>query len=199
MQPREPPYLINQACIKKYSACTFAHTSIDALGLIMKENKLRYQDIEYVETASANWVTWRWAHTPSPSICRGPVQRGVLVGRGDVEGRDIGQYLHGSAVLTDPARHCRQGESSRQKSILTSCIHRPPPRSRSSFERQAVRQASGQLARQSRVSAEHRTDPCSVPAVSRTHAPKAAPVIVVSRNWCSASTSSLTSWSSWTS
>jgi 2-methylcitrate dehydratase PrpD len=47
----EPPYLINQACIKKYSACTYAHTSIDALGLIMKEHSLSADDIEHVETA----------------------------------------------------------------------------------------------------------------------------------------------------
>jgi len=44
------PYLINQACIKKYSACTFSHTSIDALALLMKENGVAYDEVEYVET-----------------------------------------------------------------------------------------------------------------------------------------------------
>ena len=44
------PYLINQACIKKYSACTFSHTSIDALALLMKDNGVTYDDVQYVET-----------------------------------------------------------------------------------------------------------------------------------------------------
>jgi 2-methylcitrate dehydratase len=46
----EPPYAIEHACIKKYSACTYSHTSIDALGIIIKENKLKYEDIKLVET-----------------------------------------------------------------------------------------------------------------------------------------------------
>jgi len=43
------PYSIEQACIKKYSACTYTHPAIDALGLIMKEQGLTYDDIDYVE------------------------------------------------------------------------------------------------------------------------------------------------------
>jgi 2-methylcitrate dehydratase PrpD len=45
----EAPFLINEACIKKYSACTYAHTSIDALGLLMRDHNLTYDDIVSVE------------------------------------------------------------------------------------------------------------------------------------------------------
>ncbi len=46
----EAPWLINEACIKKYSACTFAHTSIDALQLLMEEHGLTNDEIESVAT-----------------------------------------------------------------------------------------------------------------------------------------------------
>jgi 2-methylcitrate dehydratase PrpD len=46
----QAPWAINRACIKKYSACTYAHTTIDSLGLIMKEHHLGYDAIELVET-----------------------------------------------------------------------------------------------------------------------------------------------------
>jgi 2-methylcitrate dehydratase PrpD len=41
---------ITDACIKKYSACTYTHTSVDGLGLLMKEHKLRNEDVQQVET-----------------------------------------------------------------------------------------------------------------------------------------------------
>jgi 2-methylcitrate dehydratase PrpD len=44
------PYLIESACIKKYSACTYSHTSIDALALMMKEHQLTNDMVERVET-----------------------------------------------------------------------------------------------------------------------------------------------------
>lgn len=44
------PWWINEVNIKKYSACTYSHTSIDALGLLMQENNIKFDDIEYVET-----------------------------------------------------------------------------------------------------------------------------------------------------
>jgi 2-methylcitrate dehydratase PrpD len=43
------PWAINRACIKKYSACTYAHTSVDALGIIMRDHHLTYDDIASVE------------------------------------------------------------------------------------------------------------------------------------------------------
>ena len=43
------PYSIEQACIKKYSACTYTHPALDAVGLIVKEQGLSYDDIDYVE------------------------------------------------------------------------------------------------------------------------------------------------------
>jgi len=45
----KPPYLINQAYIKKYSACTFTHCAIDALALLMEEHAVTYDEVEYVE------------------------------------------------------------------------------------------------------------------------------------------------------
>jgi len=46
----QPPYNITDACIKKYSACTYTHTSVDGLGLLMQEHQLRNEDVQQVET-----------------------------------------------------------------------------------------------------------------------------------------------------
>lgn len=43
------PWSINQAAIKKYSACTFAHTSVDALEALKDEHGFTYDDVEKVE------------------------------------------------------------------------------------------------------------------------------------------------------
>jgi 2-methylcitrate dehydratase PrpD len=101
----KPPYLINQACIKKYSACTFAHTSIDALGLIMKENKLRYQDIEYVETALSELGHLAVGTHPEP----GDLQQArfsveYLLAEVMLRGAITISTFTDSAALTDPAR-----------------------------------------------------------------------------------------------
>jgi len=101
----KPPYLINQACIKKYSACTFAHTSIDALGLIMKENKLRHQDIEYVETALSELGHLAVGTHPEPVDLQGArFSVEYLLAEVMLNGAiSVGTFTD-SAVLTDPAR-----------------------------------------------------------------------------------------------
>ncbi len=63
----EPPFLINQACIKKYSACTYAHTSIDALGLIMKEHALTGDDVAHVETVTGPLAHMAVGSHPQPA------------------------------------------------------------------------------------------------------------------------------------
>ncbi|MEB4209569.1 MmgE/PrpD family protein [Mycobacterium sp. 94-17] len=65
------PYRINRACIKKYSACTYAHTSIDALGLIMAEHNLGYDDIETVKTRQGLIGNAAVGITPNPVDLQG--------------------------------------------------------------------------------------------------------------------------------
>jgi 2-methylcitrate dehydratase PrpD len=65
------PYRINRACIKKYSACTYAHTSIDGLGLIMAENNLTYADIDSIEARQSGLGSLAVGLTPNPVDLQG--------------------------------------------------------------------------------------------------------------------------------
>jgi 2-methylcitrate dehydratase PrpD len=67
----QAPYRINRACIKKYSACTYAHTSIDALGLIMAEHNLKYTDIESIEARQSGLGSLAVGLTPNPVDLQG--------------------------------------------------------------------------------------------------------------------------------
>ncbi len=64
---RKPPYLINQVNIKKYGACTYSHTSIDALSILMRENNLKYEDIEHVETRVSAGAKQYVGSNPAPT------------------------------------------------------------------------------------------------------------------------------------
>jgi 2-methylcitrate dehydratase PrpD len=67
----QAPFRINRACIKKYSACTYAHTSIDALGLIIAEHNLTYDDIESVKTRQGVIGNLAVGLTPNPVDLQG--------------------------------------------------------------------------------------------------------------------------------
>jgi 2-methylcitrate dehydratase PrpD len=67
----QAPFRINRACIKKYSACTYAHTSIDALGLIMREHNLTYDDIESIEARQSGLGSLAVGLTPNPVDLQG--------------------------------------------------------------------------------------------------------------------------------
>lgn len=98
------PYLINQACIKKYSACTFAHTSIDALQLIMQENSLRYEDIDSVETQISELAKKAVGWKPEPrdlQEARFSVEH--LLAEVMLKGRVGVDTFEDTTTLTDPA------------------------------------------------------------------------------------------------
>lgn len=65
------PYRINRACIKKYSACTYAHTSVDALGLIIAEHNLTYGDIVSIKTQQGVIGNLAVGITPHPVDLQG--------------------------------------------------------------------------------------------------------------------------------
>src|SRR5882757_3721568 len=67
----QAPFRITRACIKKYSACTYAHTSIDALGLILKDHNLTYDDIESVEARQSGLGNLAVGITPNPVDLQG--------------------------------------------------------------------------------------------------------------------------------
>jgi len=99
------PYLIHQACIKKYSACTFSHTSIDALGLIMKENNLKYGDIEQVETAVSPLGNQAVGTHPNPhDLQEARFSLEFLLSEVILKGGISTDTFSDTSVLTDPER-----------------------------------------------------------------------------------------------
>jgi 2-methylcitrate dehydratase PrpD len=99
----EPPYLINQACIKKYSACTFAHTSVDAMGLIMRENNLTYDDIESVEARQSGLGLLATGCTPAPTdLQRARFSTHYLLAEVMLKGKISVATFEDLGALTDP-------------------------------------------------------------------------------------------------
>lgn len=97
------PYRINRACIKKYSACTYAHTSIDALGLIMAEHKLTYDDIESVRTQQGVIGNLAVGITPNPVDLQGSrFSVHYLLAEVMLEGKISDQTFEDLSKLEDP-------------------------------------------------------------------------------------------------
>jgi 2-methylcitrate dehydratase PrpD len=107
----EEPYMIHDACIKKYSACTYSHTSIDALGLIIKDNGLKYDDIERVETQISRIANVAVGQKPNPvdlQEARFSVQ--YLLAEVMLEGGVSATSFTDTNTLTDPAREAAKAK-----------------------------------------------------------------------------------------
>jgi 2-methylcitrate dehydratase PrpD len=121
----KPPYLINQACIKKYSACTFAHTSIDALGLIMKEHAIAYDEVEYAETQVSELARMAVGTHPEPAdLQQARFSLQYLMGEVLLRGRvDVHSFV-GEEKLSDP-KH-KEAESKIRVSLLPGLPYEVP-------------------------------------------------------------------------
>ncbi len=107
----EDPYLIHQACIKKYSACTYSHTSIDALGLLIKEHSLKYDDIERVETQLSRIGDMAVGHHPNPiDLQEARFSVEYLLAEVMLEGAVSATSFTDTATLTDPARNAAKAK-----------------------------------------------------------------------------------------
>lgn len=99
----EAEYRINRACIKKYSACTYAHTSIDALGLIMAEHNLGYDDIESVKTQQGVIGNLAVGITPNPVDLQGSrFSVHYLLAEVMLKGKISDQTFEDLSALEDP-------------------------------------------------------------------------------------------------
>ncbi|WIM88075.1 MmgE/PrpD family protein [Candidatus Mycobacterium wuenschmannii] len=97
------PYRINRACIKKYSACTYAHTSIDALGLIMAEHNLSYDDIESVTSRQGVIGNLAVGITPNPVDLQGSrFSVHYLLAEVMLKGKITDQTFEDLSALDDP-------------------------------------------------------------------------------------------------
>jgi len=51
----KPPFHVHNIEFKKYSGCGYIHPSVDTLTTLMKEQNVRYEDVERVETEVVPW------------------------------------------------------------------------------------------------------------------------------------------------
>ena len=121
----KPPYNITDACIKKYSACTFAHTSIDGLGLLMKEHNVRYEEIQQVETQVGAVAQMAVGLRPNPvDLQEARFSLEYLLAEVMLRGKvDVDSFI-GPETLSDP-RH-KEAESKVRVSSLPD-VHPAAP------------------------------------------------------------------------
>jgi len=101
----EAPYRIHDACVKKYSACTFSHTAIDSLGLLMKEHGLKNEDIAHVEAEISEYASFAVGMKPNPADlqdARFSVE--FLLTEVLLNGGISVETFHDGGALTDPVR-----------------------------------------------------------------------------------------------
>lgn len=105
----QAPYAIHNASIKKYSACTYSHTSIDALGLIMREHKLSYDDVDTVDATVSRVAKIGIGSKPDPrdlQEARFSIQ--YLLAEVMLDGGLSAASFTETATLSDPLRRAAQ-------------------------------------------------------------------------------------------
>ncbi|MFC1943999.1 MmgE/PrpD family protein [Chloroflexota bacterium] len=105
----KPPYSIHEASIKKYSACILTHSSIDALMALIKENDIKYQDVELVQTEVSKFARMA-VNRPSPvSLVDARFSLQYLLGEVLLRGKvDIDTFVE--EKLTDPEHNEAQSK-----------------------------------------------------------------------------------------